>query len=215
MFNIKDFFLRLMRRKSAALPSTETLAFITLANEEMQQQQTQHAAQWQYGKEKGWSADLAAGVIAFQFANEYTGTCKFQAIGTYSEQDHCFVWSWAQSNIPVTLREHANLAKEWGQSKDHAAFTQKSVTCSMDDAWSYAAVVRKLAGANSVYRGRIGNRYIFMTTGEVHVDHQATQELQATQVEQVAPAAQTPAPAQQEQKSSHEHWAKGRRNLHW
>lgn len=215
MFNIKDFFLRLLRRKSAAAPSTETLAFITLANDEMLQQQTQHAAQWQYGKEKGWSADLAAGIIAFQFANEYTGTCKFQAIGTYSEQDHCFVWSWAQSNIPVTLCEHAKLAKEWGLSQAHTAFTQKSVACSMDEAWSYAAVVRKLAGANSVYRGRIGNRYIFMTTEEVHVDLHPSQVSLNSATASNANNETTSAPVQQEQKSPTEHWAKGRRNLHW
>lgn len=207
MHNITAFFTRLFGRPPATAPSAEALAFIVQANEEMLLQQTQHAAQWQYGKEKGWSADLAAGVIAFQFANECTGTCKFQTIGIYNEQDHRFNWSWGLSDIPAALREHANLAKEWGRTNAHPALTQKAVKCSMEDAWGYAALARKLAGAHSVYRGRIGNRYIFMTTGEVHIDQQIKSSSPTNSTSESS--------TQQEHAAATEHWAKGRRNLHW
>lgn len=242
MLNIKDFFLRLIGRSTSIAPSTDSLAFIASAKEEMQSQQMQLAAQWKYGKENGWSADLAAGVIAFQFANNYTGTCKFQAIGIYDEQNHCFAWSWGQSSIPAALRDHANLAKEWGRENKHSAFLQKLVKCSMDDAWGYAALSMKLAGANSVYRGRIGHRYIFMTTDEVHID--APTQITTTPVRNTSSPLNNASPKDpsfavdsdsmekiihlpeqaddatrmsnsQEQQADTAHWAKGRRDFHW
>ena len=170
MNKIIAFFRKLLRLPSQKEVSASARSFISAAHEEMLQQHLQHASTWQYGKEKGWSADLEAGVIVFQFAGERTGTSQFQTIGIYDETDGRFVWAWSQRSLPSSLRTHATMAKHWGQAQRHASFIASSVQCGMEDAWEFAAVTRKLAGAHSVYRGRIGNRYIFMTTDEVHIN---------------------------------------------
>ncbi len=57
----------------------------------------------------------------------------------------------------------------------------------MADAWNLAAVTRTVAEAKSIYRGRVGNKYLFMTTDDLQID--------AT--------------------SAHTDWAKGRRKPTW
>jgi hypothetical protein len=66
----------------------------------------------------------------------------------------------------------------------------------MEDAWKFAAVTQKLAGAHSVYRGRVGNRYIFMTTEEIHIND-ATSPMNTTSSDK-SPA-----------------WSKGRHRPRW
>ncbi|MBY0573417.1 MAG: hypothetical protein K2P84_07025 [Undibacterium sp.] len=186
MLKLKDFFKRFFQRQSHVAISDATRQFIVLAHDEMIEENKKHAATWQYGKEKSWVANLDAGVISFTFSKELTGTTPFQSIGIYDDVDKSFTWAWAHSSTPKKLRSHANIAKEWGHTH-HPSFTTKKVYCSMEEAWSYAAVTRKLAGAKGVYRGRLGSNYIFMTTEDISIQ---------AQVEQA-------------------HWAAGRRNTSW
>jgi hypothetical protein len=57
-----------------------------------------------------------------------------------------------------------------------SAYTTKIVTCSLDEAWNFAAVTSKLATVHGVYRGHAGNKYIFMTTGEIHLNTESEKQ---------------------------------------
>ena len=173
MLKIKKFFNKIIRRPLAKQADAETLRFIETAFEEMLAHHKVHAASWPYGKEKAWTADLDAGVIVFKFAGELTGTCHFQTIGTYNEADGSFMWGWAHSKLPRALKAHAKMARQWGKGLRLPQYVSKNVKCSMEDAWNFAAVTQKLAGAKSVYRGRIGKKYIFMTTDDIHISDTA------------------------------------------
>ncbi|MFZ6799895.1 DUF6882 domain-containing protein [Undibacterium sp. Di24W] len=165
-----QFLHRILRRTPDQMPNAEALAFITMAYDEMLTQHREHAATWPHGKERGWTADLSAGVIMFKFDGDRTGTAHFQTIGTYNETTASFTWAWANDSLPSALRKHAKLAKKWGATHRHSSFLNKTVQCTMEDAWNFAAVTRKVANAKSVYRGRVGSEFIFMTTDEVHLD---------------------------------------------
>ena len=173
-----NFFRRLFSRSTN--PSASALAFLTSSYEEMIKQNKAHAKTWLYGKEKSWSADLEAGIIVFNFAGDLSGTSDFQSIGVYNESESSFTWAWAHNSVPRSLRKHAKLAKVWEHQHGHPAFTTKTVQCSMEEAWHYAAATRKLAGAKSVYRGRVGNLYIFMTTDEIHINTESKKAHWAT-----------------------------------
>jgi len=165
-----QFLDYILRRSPEKMPNAEALAFITTAYDEMVAQHRAHATTWPHGKERGWTADLSAGVIMFKFDGDKTGTAHFQTIGIYNETAGSFTWAWANDSLPYALRKHAKLAKKWGFSHQHASFQNKTVQCSMEDAWNFAAVTRKVTNAKSVYRGRVGSEFIFMTTDEVHLD---------------------------------------------
>lgn len=188
MLKIKRFFSKIIPRPAKSQPDAATLQLISDAFAEMVAQHKEHAASWPYGKEKGWTADLEAGVIVFKFAGERSGTCHFQTIGTYNEEDGSFMWGWAHSTLPRALKAHAKLARQWGKALKLSQYASRNVQCSMEEAWNFAAITRKLSGAKSVYRGRIGKKYIFMTTDDIQISD----------------------PAQ-----SNAHWSKGRRQLLW
>ncbi len=173
MLKIKKFFNKIIRRPLAKQADAETLRFIETAFEEMLAHHKVHAASWPYGKEKAWTADLDAGVIVFKFAGELTGTCHFQTIGTYNEADGSFMWGWAHSKLPRALKVHAKMARQWGKGLRLPQYVSKNVKCSMEDAWNFAEVTQKLAGAKSGNRGRIGKKYIFMTTDDIHISDTA------------------------------------------
>jgi hypothetical protein len=164
-----QFLSRIFRRTQEKIPNAEASAFITTAFDEMIVQHRVHATTWPHGKERGWTADLSAGVIMFKFDGNKTGTAHFQTVGVYNETTGSFTWAWSNDSLPSAQRKHAKLAKKWGFSHKHASFLDKTVQCSMADAWNFAAVTRKVANAQSVYRGRVGNEFIFMTTDEVHL----------------------------------------------
>lgn len=188
MLKIKKLFNKIIQRPVDHQPDAATLRFINDAFDEMIAQHKEHAASWSYGKEKGWTADLDTGVIVFKFEGELTGTCHFQTIGTYNEADGSFMWGWTHSELPRALKIHAKITRQWGKALGLSSYATKNVVCSMEEAWNFAAITRKLTGAKSVYRGRIGKKYIFMTTDEIQVSNT------------------TP---------SNVHWSKGRPRIHW
>ena len=144
--------------------------FVVAARDNLMEQNNTHAQTWQLGKEQGWSADMGMGVIVFRFANGLSGTAHFQVVGTYDENDGSFLWGWAHPSVPAAFREHANMAKLWGIDNDHPAFMSKNVKCSLDEAMDFAAVANSLAGSKGVYRGHVGQKYIFLTLGDIHVE---------------------------------------------
>jgi len=173
---IRQFLHRLFQSRVPTGPGNDAIAYIALAYQDMLIQHKLHATSWKFGKEKAWTADLGAGVIMFTFEGGHTGTAHFQTIGIFKEKETSFTWGWALDSVPSSLSKHAKLAKKWGRQHQHPAFLQQTVQCDMEQAWNFAAVARKVANANSVYRGRIGDSFIFMTTDEIHLDMGASKK---------------------------------------
>lgn len=168
---LKKFLNAIGLGKSPDLMSHSGVDFVIAARDNLIEQNKAHATTWQLGKEQGWSADIGIGVIVFRFAKGLSGTTHFQVVGTYDEKDGSFLWGWAHPSVPAAFREHANLAKQWGSENNHPAFMSKSLKCSLDQAMDFAAVANSLAGSKGVYRGHAGKKYIFMTLGDLHVEH--------------------------------------------
>jgi hypothetical protein len=144
--------------------------FIEAAREGLAQQTAAHSATWHFGEEESWAADLDDETIVFTFADGTTAKAAIQIVGTYNTLDETFLWAWDHPYIPENLRHHAQLAKEWGKNNRVKQFTARKITCSEDEAWSFAAVTNRLAGANGVYRGPDETRLVFMTFGELTIE---------------------------------------------
>jgi len=144
--------------------------FIEASREGLRLQTSAHSSTWHLGNEEQWSADLDAGVLVLQFANGVKVTAPVQVVGTYNENDGTFLWGWDHPSIPVALRKHATIAKQWGELNKAKDFINRKVSCTEDDAWSFAAVTNRLAKANGVYRGSSDTTLVFMTFGEVKVE---------------------------------------------
>ena len=144
--------------------------FIEAAREGLRLQTSAHSSTWHLGKEEHWSVDLDAGLIVFQFSNGMKATAPIQVIGTYNQVDGTFLWGWDHLSVPEALRKHASLAKQWGEKNDLPDFINSKISCTEDDAWSFAAVANRLANANGVYRGPSGTTLVFITFGEIKLE---------------------------------------------
>ena len=133
-------------------------AFVAAAREAVALQTSAHAGSWRFGAEDEWAADLEAGT---------TATAQIQVVGTYDTLDDSFLWAWDHPSVPEALRQHALLARQWGMDCEAAAFTSRKVSCTEDDAWTFAAVTARLANANGVYRGPAGDAFVLFTFGEI------------------------------------------------
>lgn len=142
-------------------------AFIQASMAAMQQQANAHAATWGLGKAKRWSADLDKGVLRFEFADGTLAEAPLQVVGTYNTENGSFLWGWDHPSVPAPLRQHAELARQWGERENVPKFNTRQVRCSEDEAWAFAAVANRLAQAQGVYRGPTGAVRVFMTFGDV------------------------------------------------
>lgn len=143
--------------------------FIVAALEGLSLQTSAHNSTWQLGEAEQWSVDLDAGIIEFDYADGKKVTAPIQVIGTYNQLDGTFLWGWDHPSVPLALRKHAALAKQWGIKNKVTNFMSRKVSCSEEDAWGFAAVANRLAKANGVYRGPSGTTLVFMTFGEIKI----------------------------------------------
>lgn len=144
--------------------------FIEGAREGLAQQTRAHADTWRLGEEAEWGADLESGELTWTFDDGAVALAKAQVVGTYDTNDGTFLWGWDHPSVPEPLRAHAHLAREWGESVGARVFVERKVPCSEDEAWSFAAVTNRVAGANGVYRGPSGAVLVFFTFGEVELE---------------------------------------------
>jgi hypothetical protein len=163
--------LSLFRKAKASDAELQTAKdFIVSARANLAEQTKEHAFRWHFGKEQGWSADMRSGTISFKFASGQTGIAKFQMIGIFDELTSSFHWGWAHPKLTSDLRQHANLARQWGQYNKNPAFLSDTVPCTLEQVWDFAAVTNSLADSKGVYRGHAGKKYIFMTLGEIELE---------------------------------------------
>ncbi len=166
-------FKKLLSAFSSAGASTGnsefSAQFIDQSRDGLAQQTAAHSATWHLGEEENWSADLDTGTIQFDFADGTQASAAMQVVGTYNQLDGTFLWAWDHPSIPEPLRQHAQLAQQWGEEHDVDVFKSRKVECSEDDAWSFAAVTNRLASANGVYRGTSDTTLVFMTFGDIEL----------------------------------------------
>ncbi len=142
-------------------------AYIRAAMEAMKLQADAHAGTWGLGRAQRWGADLERGVLTFDFADGTRAQAPLQVVGTYNTENGTFLWGWDHPSVPAPLRQHAELARQWGERENVPKFNTRQVRCTEEEAWAFAAVASRLAQAQGVYRGPTGAVRVFMTFGEV------------------------------------------------
>jgi hypothetical protein len=73
----------------------------------------------------------------------------------------------ANPSVNERLREHAKLAKKFGEEHNLPDYINRKVKCSEDDAWKFTAVAARLGKANGAYRGPSGSAIVYMTFGQI------------------------------------------------
>lgn len=147
------------------------------SEESFEQQARRHLSQltrknqkeWGMGKASRWDADLEKGFITWTFPDK-TVRAPVQVIATYDPARQDLLWGWDHPSVSKELGRHARILKKWGQDNGVGPLLTRQITCSESEAWTYAAMAAKLAGAHGVYRGTEGQVYIFFTFDRVIIE---------------------------------------------
>lgn len=142
-------------------------AFVEQSLAGLQAQTSAHDAVFGLGQ-ADWRADLNAGTV--MFTNErYRAVAPLQIIGTYDTQEGSWLWGWDHPSVPEALAVHAGLVRQFAQEHGLGSLLTRSLHCSEDEVWAFAALANRLAGAQGAYRGPAGTTLVMMTFGPVEL----------------------------------------------
>ena len=167
---LKKIFLTMSLTLSGSAIGQSAAQFIQEAREELAQKTAANVAGWHLDAAERWAADLDKGTITFEFKDGTRARAAVQVVGTYNTEDGSFLWRWDHPSIPETARQHARLARQWGEKNELANFQMRKVTCTEYEAWGFAAVASRLGNAQGVYRGPNRKVLVFMTFDDVSIE---------------------------------------------
>ena len=115
-----------------------------------------------------WQADLQRGTLTFT-GPELTVTAPLQVIGTYDTGDGSWLWGWDHPSVPGPLAVHAGLVRDFAREHGLSALLSRTLHCTEDDLWAFAALATRLAAAQGAYRGAAGSTLVMLTYGELQL----------------------------------------------
>lgn len=126
-----------------------------------------HQAGWGIGDAENWDIDQDDGYLIFTLPNGLFATCPVQIIGSISEDEGTWLWSWANSSINEELTRDARRVRDYGNANRFESLVAAGWSGTDEDGWDMTAIACKLCDAQGGYRGAMGQSHIFMTFGRV------------------------------------------------
>jgi hypothetical protein len=108
---------------------------------------------------------MNVGTLLFSFANGHVLMPPVQVVGTYNTKNGTFLWGWDHPSVPQPLRRAAQRVHDYGVEYGLERFTSRSIECTQDQAWEFAAAAAKLDSAAGAYRGDASGTWVYMTFG--------------------------------------------------
>jgi hypothetical protein len=112
---------------------------------------------------RNWGVDIPAGTASFGTDLSYS----IQLLGTESEQDHSWLWAWAnaQSDLPPAVLHAASWLREYGQRSAVAELVEPTFSLDRADGHQLALLASGLTG-RCYYRGPYpGGALFFLLEG--------------------------------------------------
>ena len=155
---------------SAAHSADDAQAYVQQSVGGLQAQLAANDGLWRLSEAASWSVDQDQGQITFSFDNGKRARAPVQIIGTYNPANGTFLWGWDHPSVLPPMRQHAALAKAWGEQHQQPQYTTRLVRCTEEEAWAFTAVAARLGGASGAYRARSGGPIVFVSFGTITLD---------------------------------------------
>jgi hypothetical protein len=107
------------------------------------------------------------GLLRFNFADGMVAEAPAQAVGSYSQSDHTWMWAWNNPSIEEALKRDVLRVRQYGEEPGIGRLTRPQWRADMDWAWSMTALTAKLCDAQGAYCGSAGPTRMFLTFGDV------------------------------------------------
>jgi hypothetical protein len=113
--------------------------------------------------------DQDTGLVTFSGPSGIVAIAPAQIVGTYNPADRTWLWAWHNATVEPKLREHAEVARHYGETHGVAELTNAKFVATEDKCWELAAVTCKLANDQGIYRGSSGATKVFIAFGELEM----------------------------------------------
>lgn len=114
-----------------------------------------------------WDVDQKTGDLIFSDKGQPKLLARFQFVGSFSERDKSWLWSWGNASITPALYKRLEVMKGLGEKHRFKKLTERSWTGELNDAWEMAAVANYLLKAKGIYRAPFDGGYVFMVITDV------------------------------------------------
>lgn len=114
-----------------------------------------------------WDVDQKTGDLIFSDKGQPRLMARFQFVGSFSERDKTWLWSWGNASITPALYKRLEVMKGLGEKHKFKKLTERSWTGELNDAWEMAAVANYLLKAKGIYRAPFDGGYVFMVITDV------------------------------------------------
>lgn len=136
--------------------------FMETAQAEMNAKNQKANELWKLDEMERFDLDQPTQTMVFT-RGEQKLSCKAQIIGSYSKTKKTWLWAWADPSVEEPMAREATGVSNFGKRNQVSKFTNKEWPATEADAWTMAAVARKLSDAEAVYRAPHDDIYVFLT----------------------------------------------------
>lgn len=114
-----------------------------------------------------WDVDQKTGELIFSDKGQPKLLARFQFVGSYSERDKSWLWSWGNASINPALYKRMEMMKSLGEKHQFKKLTDRNWTGELSDGWEMAAVANYLLKTKGIYRAPFDGGYVFMVITDV------------------------------------------------
>ncbi|MFZ6743658.1 DUF6882 domain-containing protein [Undibacterium sp. JH2W] len=114
-----------------------------------------------------WDVDQKTGELIFSDKGQPKLLARFQFVGSFSERNKTWLWSWGNGSITPALYKRMEVMKSLGEKHQFQKLIDRSWTGELTDAWEMAAVANYLLKAKGIYRAPFDGGYVFMVITDV------------------------------------------------
>lgn len=156
--------------------TAELAQLIVECHVEVLSKQARAVEQWGIGSAERWSADLAAGTIAFEFA-DHVIVGEAELLGTYALNPGTWLWGWANGSVPESRTGASREVRALASRPGLAVLAEPRLDIPADMADDLANIAVAAAGLDGWYRGPstatrvyLGFRNLTTSSPELHPD---------------------------------------------
>jgi len=109
-----------------------------------------------------WHYDLDRGTLSFLQDGLPRVVASIQVVGTTSEKEGTWLWSWANESIPASVTGVIRTVREFGEKEGVSQLTASSSPLEEHVGWEMTAIAAKVLGAKGGYRCPDEKRFMYV-----------------------------------------------------
>jgi hypothetical protein len=129
-----------------------------------------------------WDYDLEQGTITFSEHGVPRVIGDVLVVGTTSDADGTWLWSWANDSLPTLVKEPMHRVREYGEAENIEQLTKDFLEDDEYLGWGMTAIAAEIMGAKGGYRCPGDNGFLYLIYLDVYHAEQAPDRKQRRRI---------------------------------